>query len=426
MTTNTTTDSTTVTQVDLEAIDLLNIGSAENVITQTPEPAKTTVFTKKDDDLSFIDKDDNDPDKDKDLNPDGSPKNPSGEDILNSATTDEDNLTEEQKAELAKKEAGRPKQSKEVMISVVNKLIEKGRIIPFEDDKKLEDYTANDLEELIEANFAENERKIKEQTPLEFFDSLPQELQYAAKYVQDGGRNLKALFKTLAQVEENKELDPNTTEGQKEIVRRYLTASTKLSPEDIQEEISGWEDRNELESKAIKYKPKLDALNEEEITKTLQAQEIARKKQIEQTNKYMENIYNVLAPGELNGIKLDKKTQSMLYAGLVQPSYPSVRGNQTNLLGHLLEKHQFVEPNHALIAEALWLLQDPEAYREKVREAAKKDTVASTVRTLKSEESRKSGSGTGTGDDDDSQRSSAGAKKPTLKRPTNTMFKREF
>jgi hypothetical protein len=423
MTTQTNADTTTVTQVDLEALDLLNMGGAGNIITQTPEPAKTTVFTKKDDDMSFIDNED--PDKDSDKNPDGTPKTPSAEEILTSVTND-DNLSPEEKEELAKKEAGRPKQSKEVMISVVNKLIEKGRIIPFDDEKKLEDYTANDLEELIEANFNESERKIKEQTPLEFFDSLPQELQYAAKYVQDGGRNLKALFKTLAQVEENRELDVNTPEGQKQIIRNYLTASTKLSPEDIQEEIASWEDRNELEAKASKFKPKLDALNEEQITQTLQAQEVARKKQIEQSNKYMENIYNVLAPAELNGIKLDKKTQSMLYAGLVQPSYPSIRGNQTNLLGHLLEKYQFVEPNHALIAEALWLLQDPESYREKVKEVAKKATVESTVRTLKSEESRKSGSGTGTNDDDDTQRAAGGAKKPTLKRPTNTMFKREF
>jgi hypothetical protein len=423
MTTTTNADTTTVTQVDLEALDLLNMGGAGNIITQTPEPAKTTVFSKKEDDLSFIDNDD--PDKDKNTNPDGTPKTPSAEDILGQVNN-EDTLSDEEKAELAKKEAGRPKQSKEVMVAVVNKLIEKGRLIPFEDDKKVEDYTANDLEELIEANFAENERKLKEQTPLEFFDSLPQELQYAAKYVQDGGRNLKALFKTLAQVEENRELDVATPEGQKQIIRSYLTASTKLSAEDIQEEIASYEDHNELEAKASKFKPKLDALNEEQITQTLQAQEIARKKQIEQSNKYMENIYNVLSPAELNGIKLDKKTQSMLYAGLVQPSYPSIRGNQTNLLGHLLEKYQFVEPNHALIAEALWLLQDPEAYREKVKEVAKKDTVASTVRTLKGEESRKSGgSGTGTNDDDENK-GKGGAQKPTLKRPGNTMFKREF
>ena len=52
----------------------------------------------------------------------------------------------------------------------------------------------------------------------------------------------------------------------------------------------------------------------------------------------------------------------------------------------LLEKYQFVEPNHALVAEALWLLSDPDGYRNKVREVAKKDVVTNTVRHLKTEE----------------------------------------
>jgi hypothetical protein len=82
----------------------------------------------------------------------------------------------------------------------------------------------------------------------------------------------------------------------------------------------------------------------------------------------------------------------MLYSGLVQPSYPSISGKQTNMLGHLLEKYQFVEPRHDLIAEALWLLADPEGYKGKVREQGSKKAVEETVRQLKTEQSRKLGS----------------------------------
>ena len=39
----------------------------------------------------------------------------------------------------------------------------------------------------------------------------------------------------------------------------------------------------------------------------------------------MENVYTTLQDGALNDIKIDKKTQSMLYKGLAQPNYPSVR-----------------------------------------------------------------------------------------------------
>jgi hypothetical protein len=89
-------------------------------------------------------------------------------------------------------------------------------------------------------------------------------------------------------------------------------------------------------------------------------------------------------------LKLDKKTQASLYSGLVQPQYPSVSGRPTNLLGHLLEKYQYVEPNYSLIAEALWLLSDPESYRSELKKQGKNSAVEQTVRQLKTEQARKS------------------------------------
>jgi hypothetical protein len=84
----------------------------------------------------------------------------------------------------------------------------------------------------------------------------------------------------------------------------------------------------------------------------------------------------------------------MLYSGLVQPNYPSISGKPTNLLGHLLEKYQYVEPNHALIAEALYLLADPDGYKAKVRENGKVEQVKETVRALKTAEGDKKASTT--------------------------------
>ena len=40
----------------------------------------------------------------------------------------------------------------------------------------------------------------------------------------------------------------------------------------------------------------------------------------------MENVYNTLKEGNLGEIRMDKKTQAMLYNGLVQPNYPSING----------------------------------------------------------------------------------------------------
>lgn len=291
-----------------------------------------------------------------------------------------------------KKSGGRPQIVKEGTVELAKKLIEKGTLIPFDDDKKIEDYTLADFEELLEANIREKENEIRQSTPLEFFDSLPQELQYAAKYVADGGTDMKGLFRVLADVQETYELSPEDPDDQEAICRQYLQITNFGSEDDIEEEISAWKDREELDKKAEKFKPRLDKMKEQQVAHKVAQQEHARRQQIEASQHYANSVYEVLKPASLNGLKLDKRTQEMLYSGLIQPQYPSISGKSTNLFGHLIEKYQFVEPNHSLIAEALWLLADPEGYKSKVKEMAKAETTETIVRKLKTEESRKIGS----------------------------------
>jgi hypothetical protein len=61
---------------------------------------------------------------------------------------------------------------------------------------------------------------------------------------------------------------------------------------------------------------------------------------------------------------------------MVSAQYPSITGKPTNLLGHLLEKYQFVEPNYGLITEALWLLSDPDGYRQNVKQSGANEAMA--------------------------------------------------
>ena len=63
--------------------------------------------------------------------------------------------------------------------------------------------------------------------------TLPEELQYAAQYVANGGTDLKGLFRTLAQVEEMRQLDPSDEYDQAEIARQYLYATNFGTPEEI-------------------------------------------------------------------------------------------------------------------------------------------------------------------------------------------------
>jgi hypothetical protein len=411
-------DSTTVEEVDVNIDELFGVGTDSVLL---PEE-KRTMFSKENVDTTFLDKKEDTPsnvDVPGETADDNLPPVDSVEDTAD--VIDElDKLINEEEENEQKGSKGRPKLEKSGLLEIANKMIEEGTLIPFDDDKPLEEYSAADFRELFEANFQEREAKIKQQVPQEFFQSLPRELQVAAKYVADGGQDMKGLFKTLAQVEEVFELDPSNESHQEEIARQYLYATRFGSPEEIEAEIEDWKDLDRLAKKAEQFKPKLDAMQEEIVARKLAEQEVQKKKQEQAAKQYTENVYNTLVQGELGGIKLDKRTQSMLYSGLVQPSYPSISGKSTNLLGHLLEKYQFVEPRHDLIAEALWLLQDPDGYKSKIKSIGSSQAAQETVRKLKTEEQRKrttSSTNTSTDVPEKQQRR-------TLQKPKNNIFSR--
>ena len=137
----------------------------------------------------------------------------------------------------------------------------------------------------------------------------------------------------------------------------------------------------------------------------------------------MSNVYNTLKDGKIGNLTIDKKTQSMLYNGLVQPAYPSVSGKNTNLLGHLLEKYQFQEPNYPLITEALWLLSDPNGYKSKIMEKGAQANIAKTVRKLKTEQSNRTSNSLGVGEVEKDKSRSNKISNKKLTRP-NSIFKR--
>jgi hypothetical protein len=406
-------ESTTVEELDLNIDEIFGVG-ADSIM--TPEEEKSKSFFKKETvDTTFLD------------NPD---KQTSTTEVSPESTADIDNLVEEtiqQLDELISEEetnqakGGRPKIDKSGLLEIASKMIEEGSLIPFDDDKPLDEYTAADFRELFEANFQEREAAVKQQVPQEFFNSLPRELQVAAKYVADGGQDLKGLFKTLAQVEEVFELDVTNERDQEEITRQYFYATQFGTPEEIEAEIEDLKDLGRLEKKAEQFKPKLDKMQESIVQHKLAEQEAQKQRQAEAAQSYTENVYNTLLNGELNGLKIDRKTQSMLYSGLVQPNYPSISGRNTNLLGHLLEKYQFVEPRHDLIAEALWLLQDPDGYRSKLKSQGSNETVAKTVKTLKTEEGRRL---TSSGTNIESQVRTNSSPKRTLQKPNKNIFSR--
>ena len=371
--------------LDLNLDEFLPMPGSDDILTG-PETSKTTVFSKpKDLDTTFLEakeaaknEEETKEEKKDELKP---AELEAAKEVISDLFDEEDDTP--------KASAGRPKVDKSGLVDTFSKLIDEGLIVPFDDEKPLEEYSTKDWKELLQANFEDRENKVKQEVPASFFESLPDELKYAYKYIADGGEDLKGLFRALSHVEEVRQLNPNDEQDQELIARQYLRATQFGTEEEIDEEIETWKDLGNLNKKAAQFKPKLDKMQQEVVAYQLQQQEMFKQQQEEATHQFMDNVYNTLKDGHLNGVKMDKRTQAFLFTELTQPKYQSLQGRNTNLLGHLLERYQFVEPRYDLIAEALWLLADPDGYKNNLKTQGKSEATQETVRKLKTEESRK-------------------------------------
>jgi hypothetical protein len=390
--------------VTLDSIDdFLPLPGAESVVTaDEDEEESKSIFSKPQPaDLGFLEDSDDDPENPK-------PK-VTKEEVDDALSELDEGLKDEEDAT----KAGRKKIDKSGMVETFSKLIEEGVLMGFEDEKPLEDYSMKDWKELIQANLDEKERALREQTPKEFFEALPEELQYAAEYVAKGGKDMKGLFRALSQVEEQRSLDPRIDEHQEIIVRQYLHATNFGNGDQalIEDQIEEWVSTGTIAKRANQFKPKLDDMQAQVLQSKLAQQEQFKLQQQQQKEVYMENIYNTLKPADLNGIKIDSKRQKFLWDELTGLKYQSLQGRSTNLLGKLLEDYQFSDkPRYDLIAETLWLLSDPDDYKEQIRKQARNEATQDTVKKLKSEEARRLSSTVR--DEQDEPRSRKGLSKP--------------
>jgi hypothetical protein len=405
-------DSTVVSEVSASEIDALFSIGAESALLPAEEK-KPNVFSKQGVDTSFLDKppvngdDDDDP-----ATPAAS--NPTPNAIADALAIPNEEFDDDDDDD--KNKGGRPA----AFVAAAKKLIEKKVLLPFDDGKKIEDYTAADYEELIEANFQRTQQELSEKLPEHFFGNMPTEMQQAYSYIANGGTDLKSLFQAMGQANEIREIAIDNEPGQIYAVRSYLQATNYGSADEIEDEIQSLIDRGDLEKKANQFKPKLDSMQQQMVNQRLAMQEQTNARRQEQSQMYMENVYNTLAKGEVGGVKLDNRVQSLLYAGLVQPNYQSASGKQTNLLGHLLEKYQWVEPNHELIAETLWLLADPEGYKAEIKKTGEAAAVEATVRKLKTEQSSLHASST----PNEEYNGGRPAQRASIPRPQKNFFKR--
>ena len=308
-----------VKEVEVEDMDVLLGTKAATVI--TPDDAsKKSMFSTKNNDLSFLDNepDNDDQDDDDELDENGNPIPPKSDkpkgdlsNILDQDLEEEDDDDYEEDVS-SKNKGGR----KPAFIEAMKKLQEKGLITPFEDAPDLETYTTDDIVELIEANFSTHMDEIAQKAPMDVFGKLDPKIQEVVAYNLNGGKDITSILKTVAQSQEVSNLSLDKEEDQERIVREWLRETKFGSDEEIEDEITAYLDRNELDKKAAQFKPKLDKKQAEIMQAKLSDQEERRKKAEQVKVHYAEKIYKTLNNSHLNGLPLNNKVQTAFFPRL--------------------------------------------------------------------------------------------------------------
>lgn len=294
------------------------------------------------------------------------------ESVLDATNKELVDTTEE--VETKEAEKGRPKTDKNALVSYLAQKVEANEFgIPEDaafDAKKqtISEYLGTlpekELHSLLDSNWKAKEDELRAQTPKEFFESLPEELQYAAAYVAEGGQDLKSLFKALSYVEETKALDPEKEADQVSIVRSYLMAKGFGTEETIAEQIEEWKESEKIGKKAREFKPALDDMQKQQVESQVKVAEKQKKEQQELARFYADNVYKALETNEIAGVKIDKKFASNIANGLTTTQAGPWSGRPVNSLGYGLEKVQYTEPDYEALVLASWLLNDKKGFLE--------------------------------------------------------------
>lgn len=278
---------------------------------------------------------------------------------------------------------------------IVKELVDKGKLVPFEGDKDISEYSKQELKELLEANIEEIKNSTSESVLERFIDSLPEELQALIEYHIEGGKDIYEVLKVIGKDAEVFQLDPTDEKDAERIVAYYMRNKLGLSDDEIEEEIDLYKKAGKLTSKAEKFYDETKKMQKEELDKRIKEQE-ERKRQIEEKlESFQKGIRKVVSSGKLSNLEVEKQKLKELEQGITQSSFDSITGKKTNLLGHLIEKYAFVEPNHELLLEALWLLKNPEEYKKHLIAVGEKKATTDTIRKLKTSSERST-----TGQDD--------------------------
>ena len=380
-------------EVDLEGFPMLT----ESILT----PPQAAIFKRDDGELKFEQPSpgENTPVADTSNIPDSTTTAAQQKDLLDALVNETNGSIEDPKDALPTP-TGNAKTDKNALLDYIKEKIDSKEFVTFDDydekvpvDEYLSKLPIKDLKALADENLKLKEETFKREIPAQFYESLSPDAKIVYEYEANGGTDYKSLYRALGEVRQLADLDPTKEAHQEEIVHEYLrNANTDWSDDEVKGQIEEWKDLGLIEKKAVQLKPKLDKMKEQIVQYQLEEQRQFAEQRRLAAETYIQNVYTALKPAEIGGIKIDGKTQTSLYNGLVNAGYDSVSGGKTNRLGHLLEKFQYREPDYQKIAKVLWLLEDEKGYEDALMKKGANAQVEQTVKKLKTEQGNRSSS----------------------------------
>lgn len=343
-----------------------------------------------DDIVDDIDDDDEDEEKDDDVVKKtiltGDKSNQALGDLLEvEIESDEDD--DDKKVVINKPVDNKPPAKNNDLSEAVSQLIEDGTLMGFED----EDFSVksvDDLKELIIANLDNRETLAIQEKFNGLYESMPSEIKQAMEYVSNGGKDLKTMFKKLSAISETKEIDITEKEGQESIIRNYLLKTKFGTEEEIDEQITEWDDLDVLSKKASIFKPKLDLLLEEDANEEIKREEKNRIKRQDLLEGYHRGIETSVKKGVVNNIKITSAESNKIYKSLTENEYTStISGRPINMLGKFIEDITWNEPDYDLLAELTLFAMNPEEYRKKIELSVSDKAIADNKRKLRTGDS---------------------------------------
>lgn len=285
---------------------------------------------------------------------------------------------------------------KSALVKYIKNKIEKGIYAPYggedgfdETKEKLDDYlnkfNHTQLEELIDLNQENKEKQIKDTYKQEVFDEFPGHLKWVAKQLAEGTVDPRAVYASLARIEQVRQLDPADVNDQEIIARNYLTVIMGLdNPEEVSEQIEEWKEANTLAKKVATFKPKLDAMEEQQLIAYTQQAEQQKVEQQKAAEWYTGSVEEVLKTGTIGGSKIDRKKQQQLYHSLLLDMQPSPRtGQPTNALWRKLEEIQVVKPDFDFFLEIADHILNREEYNTRIKQEGANDQQTKITKQLK-------------------------------------------